>query len=350
MIFINTLLPEPISSPHIKMKCAGCGFISPLFLLYCPKCKAKLFPLELLKYKELSFIFQELKDVNFLTEALVNESVKGDISSYYVQVEDYSQFEFIGAYLNYYFARSACQILSIFLHNLRYMLKLSYLTRYHKYIIKELKSISDKIKIFKEMREKNLVRVGNLAYYNTEEFFFIIKLLYERFTYLSFQTNPDDIKDIVKNYFILNTLGDLHHKLKENFVSPSKLKEKLLLQFKEYIIEFYFDKTSEFELLPSEYKDVIFSPDFQQIIVAYDFGLLYLPQHEKYMLVKHDYTPNLKIIAAISNQQGGISISDLSKELGISSLLSEMMMHLLLRRNMMIQTYSYLHGERFFIK
>jgi len=350
VISIYTLLPEPISSPHIKMKCAGCGFKSPVFLLYCPKCKAKLFPLELLKYKKLNIIFQELNDVNFLTKALVNESVRGDIAPYYVQIEDYSRFEFIGTYLNYYFAQSACQMLSIFLHNLRYMLKLGYLTRYHKYIVQELKLISVKIEIFKEMREKNKIRVGNLMYYNTEEVFFIIKLLYERFTYLSFQPNSDDTKDILKNYIILNTLRDLHRKLKENIVSPSKLKEKLLLQFKEYIIEFCFDKASGFELLPSEYQDVIYSPDFQKVIVVYDFILLYLPQHERYMLVKHDYTPNLKIIAAISNQQGGISIADLSKELGISSLLSEMTMHLLLRRNMMIQTYSYLHGERFYIK
>jgi hypothetical protein len=318
---ILDIIPEEVNGSRIQMICQECTFTSPLYLHKCHNCHAILMPLELFKYLEFKNLMKELGgfdqvEVEF-TEILKHEIFRPNVS----QVQELSNFWFYISYFKHYLHEFFTKVYSTFYCTLKKMLELNFLHQFHPLLRKEIPEIVKILDHSKKQLDHLRKVTSNLKYYYTDEVFYLLKFMTAHFSERSFQESGDSKKSMLLNYLALGAMTELHEKLRElncaSFIGDEGLKN-----------------------LKEE----------MQFIFQVDDHFLFLPHHDKYALAKRGYTPDITIIESLIKEVGGLSIQKVAEKFGVSSLTSELFIQILVRRKMVIKTYSYLHGEKFYLR
>ena len=346
---ISDMIPGEINGSRIQMTCQECKFTSPLYLYKCPNCHAILMPLELFKYLEFKNLMEELGGLDQLehefTEILKHEIFRPNAN----QIQEFSNFWFYITYFKYYLNEFFVKIYSTFYYALKKMSELNFLHLFHPLMRKEipevLKILDDSKKELNQLRKVT----SNLKYYYTDEVFYLLKFMVAHFSERSFQQNKSSEGIMLLNYLVLGAMTELHEKLMELNFARSTGNEGLE-KIKEEIVRFMFQADSHFLFLPNHRVELIHSPEFRQLISTRDLDCLFLPHHDQYALVKRGYTPDISVIEGLIKEAGGLSIQKVAEKFGVSSLISELFIQILVRRKMVIKTYSYLHGEKFYLR
>ncbi|MHA1715189.1 MAG: hypothetical protein ACTSXP_06070 [Promethearchaeota archaeon] len=306
--------------------------------------------MELYKYLEFKNIDKTIEEKNLFNQAFENDIVKGVYGPNMKRVEDLSTYRFFQLYFNYYMLDFFGQIYLQFYQTLKKMLEFDFLYQFHPIIAKELPTILEYIEICRNGKNKFSKINVNLDYYNTEEVHFFIKSMFKHFSELSLHSGRSDPDQLLCDYLILGAIGELHDRLMEISYANPLLSNERLKRAGEYVEQFTIDGERNYQILPKHFSSLIHAQIFKQAIGAHDVDCLFLPNHDRYALVKRDYTPNLTLIDQLTKKEGGVSIAKLAKKLDISTLTSELMIQVLVRRKMVRKTYSYLHGEKFFLR
>ena len=82
----------------------------------------------------------------------------------------------------------------------------------------------------------------------------------------------------------------------------------------------------------------------------FDLDLVYLPKRDSHAVVKKSYSPDTQKLTSLNDKLGGLSYGEIANELKITELEAEILVQLLLKRNVMTKTVSYLYGEKYYIK
>jgi hypothetical protein len=346
---ILDMIPEEINGSRIQMTCQECKFTSPLYLHKCPNCHAILMPLELLKYLEFKNLMKESGGFDQLelefTELLKHEIFRPNVS----QVQELSNFWFYISYFKHCLHEFFAKVYSSFYSTLKTMLELNFLHLFHALLRKEIPEILAILDRSKKQLDRLRKVTSNIKYYYTDEVFYLLKFMIAYFSERSFHNNEDSEGHVLLNYVALGAMTELHEKLLE-LNSTRSTGEEGLEKLKEEVMHFVFQADDHFLFLPNHSVEMIHSSDFKQLVVARDLDCLFLPHHDKYALVKRGYTPDMSIIESLIKEAGGLSIEKVAEKFGVSTLTSELFIQILVRRKMVIKTYSYLHGEKFYLR
>ncbi|MHA1716506.1 MAG: hypothetical protein ACTSXP_12765 [Promethearchaeota archaeon] len=341
-------LPQPIITPDIPMKCANCNAQTTLFLTSCPECKARMIPLEIVKYQEFKQVIEAILEEGFLQEFLSDEAWKHVITSHHDKIEDYSTFSFTHHYLKYYILDFSCDLLSRYLDNFRRMLALDFLHKYHDYLQREIYSLRDQIGSLDQVMKKSRAIRKNLAYYATSDSLYIFKKLYQYWSELSLEIRNDDPVKTLASYLMIGALSEILSEL--NKLGLRESSDQAHEKYREFILEFILDKGDKHALIPSYFHMFIDKPEMLGKLVQHEIDLLFLPKHDRYVLVKHSFNLGLDAIERLVQEKGGINIKDVALKLNVTPLTAEVILQVLLRKKMVVKTSSYLHGDRFYLK
>jgi hypothetical protein len=97
----------------------------------------------------------------------------------------------------------------------------------------------------------------------------------------------------VVNYIVLSMINDLIKKLRNKLIIMSSNSEEELREFKGWIIDFSFNR-EEYSEIPPVFVKYLESQEIYNLLYKFQLELYYLPSHNKHLIVKSSYEPDLK--------------------------------------------------------
>ena len=337
--------PTFINSDNIGVICINCNFSSPIFLTECPECKCSLEPAELKRYFIFKKIYQDLYEDHTLSPALIMEI--GDRDQ--VDLKNDRFLGFICLYFQNYYLTYFYESFSKFYQNFEILLKADYLYEYRALLIEEMSYIYKKAVYHKEETEK-LSNIFGLA--ETYKYIDIVnraKDLLITFSQKNLIKPELSAQDRLISSLVFKSLNELISKIKREFRHELKEDFDSIVEFKMFLSKFSEEKDSMFKKFPRLYLELIDYKNFYKILNEGFVDLFFLPKHDVYMVVKKEYTPDIEAIQRIL-ETGGINVNRLVEHLNISSLEAEIIIQVLMTRQMAIEDGSYRTGELIYLR
>ncbi|MBD3211534.1 MAG: hypothetical protein GF311_02915, partial [Candidatus Lokiarchaeota archaeon] len=329
----------------ISMLCDECDFASQLFLITCPSCGSYLKPAIL----DIFLHFKSLY-LNLLETELLEDQLSADFFSdltEWIDREDFKRMtEFITTYYSHYYSEYLYQLFMYYAERFKGLLRKDYLYRFHRTIREELDFTLKNLHVYGKKRKQDSSFLDTSGFYNNEMVYILLSRVLKKYSEIILSTPKISEEEKVATYIVLSMINDLIKKLRNKLITISSNTGEELTEFKEWVIDFSFHR-EQYSEVPPVFVKYLESKEIYSILYRFQLELYYLPSHNKHLIVKSSYEPDLKEIEQLNIEKGGLSWYLLKKELGLSSIEAQLIIQVLLRRKLGITTFSYLQGEKF---
>ena len=342
--------PELLNPANIKMICNKCNYTSSIYMTSCPECDVVLIPFELKKFLKFNEVLKKIEDKEILKEVLDEEVIQKIFKDNYDKIEAYDSFRFIITYIKFYNANFLYEISSLYFKNFKKLLTINYLYLLHPFLLEvALPTSVERIEKYKQLRE-NYSKINDVfEKFTTEEVYFFIRTILKHISIKTLLNKNSPSERIFVYNIILDALNELFSEMESQTSLLSEVEQEISIKFKDYLHNFSVDDELTYRLFPAMYRGLINTKEFPKILLDFGLDFIFLPKHDKYVLVKKKFSPDVTKIERLNEKIDGITLKDIAALFSVPLVEAEIIIQVLLKRRLGIKTYSYLRGDRFFI-
>ena len=327
---------------NFQVICENCGYTSPVFLRDCPQCHSSLTPLELKRYFDLRETVDRMEKEGMLTPTILLEMADE-------KVRDTETIDFILIYFKRYYLDFLYNVFVQYYHNFRSMLRADFLYEFVPLVQTELDYLSKRIDEFKKEKESLPQSFNLIENYKYLDLYEQARRLLKRHSSSMIRDSEISEQKYILNFLIHNALNDLIKKVKTELNWDKTEDLDSILEFRNFLYQLQTSEEIYYKKVPKVYLELTNYNNFFKILQEYDVELLYLPREGNYVIVEKQFTPEMQKIAELC-KEGGIGFKDVIQEFKIPPIQAELILQLLLKKRMMVHTYSFLYGDQFYLR